>query len=149
MSDVVIVEEGDGEAIPDAPVEPVATVEAVADASVEIAEIEADRDIALAEIAQDARENEAEIIADAITEDVKRELEQCRQTIVTQETEMAGLREKVSTLETALALIHPPLEEVLEESLPVDESAGLMPDSLEEAAPEPPAPKRAKRLRWI
>lgn len=119
------------------------TVETVADAAVQIAEIEANRDVDLAIIHTEADAQRAERYA-------SEELEQCRNRIAELEGENSGLRE---ALATATALIPPPSE--LSPPNPPDpdpspdaEAHAQAPAESPAVADEPPKPRK-RGIKWI
>lgn len=138
--------EGQGEGGASGEVGEAEALEPIAEAAVEIAQIEADRDVALAVIHNEgeAAWNEAR---------ANEELEQCRTTIARLEGELEALRNPPVV---AVELIpepspEPPLSppEAASESM---EEGGPRESPVEPAeeppAAEPPKPKRP-RLRWI
>ena len=120
----------------------------VADAAVQIAQIQADRDVALAVIEGENSERREEAFAENFNEDLRAEnarlrgeLDECRNTITTLETTVAALTPP------------PPSEPEPPPSPPENPPAAVADDppapaSPEAEAPEPPS-RRAPKLRWI
>lgn len=122
-----------------------APAEALADAAVEIAQINADRDVDLALIHTEAEAQRVEAFA-------SEELSRCRERIAELEGLNLGLN---SELETLRALIPPPSPEPPPsppEADPSPEGEGPAQEPEESASPGPveePPPRRRRGIRWI
>jgi len=145
MTGVTIIE---NEPEPEVPAISTDAAEAVAEAVVEVAEIEADRDITLAKIAAETQvEMTAALGRDEVVS-LQAELETCWNQISTLETINSDLMATVERL-TPPPSTPPPSSEM--NPLPEPESVVETPVSPEEAPPvveEPPKPKR-RGVRWI
>lgn len=130
--------------------EPVAAVEAIAEASVEIARIEGETAVELAKIDAEARVQSDEIFTEAMASITQRELDECR-------TDLANALERCIALETentALrSSIPPPSSEPPQNlNVQVEGDAEVMQASLEAPEPEatpPEPPKRVPAHHWI
>jgi hypothetical protein len=139
-SEVVIVQSPNSTDPETPPAETVAATEAVAEAAVEVAEVNAERDVAIAEI-------QAEVASDAIAaasveSALQAEVSQCRQNLESLTLQVAQIAEQQLLIRETLTSLeqqqtNPP--EVVAESVET-------PDNQEAREPEP---RKKKRLRWI
>ena len=139
------------------------TPEAVADAAVEIAQIEANRDVRLAEIDAETRENIEEHHADALTSAIEHDerIVECLTRLDTVATQTVALTEQVSSIAAQMALIQAQLTpaEPNQPNQPEPEGGEVTPaypgetvaEIVEAVEPEPPAEPERKRpaSRWI
>lgn len=122
--------------------------EPVADAAVEIAQIQADRDVKLAEIHTEAEAERVAIVEKVWTaqdadNERKREIEQCRAEITELKTGQTTIAETLQSILTKLTPAEPPPP-----NLP-PESVEKTPDNPEASVPTPEPPKPKKRHKWI
>jgi len=122
-------------------------VEAAADAAVEIARIEAETRIATETLAQEtalaAIEASAEVETARIeARNLEMELDECRQTIATLQSQMAEQTELLRSIQVRLT----PVEQEPPNLPPTESAEAARPEA--EAQPTAEKPKK-KRLRWI
>lgn len=148
MSDVVIVQPEPDDGTGTENNEPVTegvtdeAIEAVADSSTEIAQIQANAQVEIAQIQADVEHDRIGVVLETTLADKDKEIEQCRLTIAGLTSDLASTKEQLSLIQMELETLKNPATEAL-----VEESVEVTPDS-QEAPVEPPRVK-SRRHRWI